>query len=150
VTPFGQAPPDFTGRTLIGPRDLPATIGIGWGVGGTLAPFSVMGPTSLVIDLTNPDIDVRHHLLIGDNLIDLFDLPAAPNINASNARGLYGIWEPGHVELFGNFSDFVDEVSLRLSNTDRARSLAAYGAYSRDQNALTARKIVMHMLPATD
>lgn len=148
VAPFGEAPPDFMGRTLIGPRDLPAVLGVGWGIEGTASPFSVMGPTSLVIALDNPDIGLRHHMLIGDRLIDLYDLPASPGITESGLPRVYGIWEPGHVELFKDFADFVDELGLRLSEADRARSLSAYGRYSEGESSLTANKVVVHMLPA--
>jgi hypothetical protein len=148
VAPFGDAPPDFTGRSLIGPRDLPAVLGVGWGVEGTASPFSVMVSNSLVIDLDNDDIGVRHHMLIGDRLIDLFDLPASPGIMPSDLPRVYGIWAPGHVELFKDFSEFVDELALRLSASDRARSLSAYGRYSEGESSLTAKKVVVHMLPA--
>ena len=148
VTAFGEAPPDFEGRTLVGPRDLPAVLGIGWGVPGTATPFSLMGATELVIDLSNPDIGLRHHMLLGAKLIDLFDLPSSPLIQESAEPRVYGIWEPGHIELFKDFADFVDELAVRLGQSDRARSLAAYGRYSELQNDLTARKIVVHMLPA--
>jgi hypothetical protein len=148
VSPFGEAPPDFAGRTLTGPRDLPAMLGVGWGVEGTGAPFSSMGPQNLVIDLANGDIGLRHHMLIGTEVIDLYDLAASPSLVPSGPPRVYGIWEPGHVELFKDFADFVDELALRLSNTDRARSLSAYGRYGRDENTLTANKIVVHMLPA--
>ena len=148
VAPFGAAPPDFEGRIVLGPSELPATLGVGWGLDGTAAPFSALGADSLVIDLANPDIGTRHHLLIGYELTDLFDLPASPLIVESSAPRVYGITEPGHIELFQDFADFVDELTLRLSNTDRARSLAAYGNYAADDNTLGARKIVVHMLPA--
>jgi hypothetical protein len=148
VARFGEAPPDFEGRTLVGPRDLPAVLGVGWGVDGTQAPFSVMVSNSLVIDLDNDDIGARHHVLIGDRLIDLFDLPASPSIVESGIPRVYGIWEPGHIELFKDFSDFVDELALRLGESDRARSLSAYGRYSDGENSLTANKVVVHMLPA--
>ena len=148
VSPFGNAPPDFEGRTLIGPRDLPAVLGVGWGIDGTSAPFLVMGAQSLVIDLANPDIGARHHMRLGHELVDLFDLPASPSIEESGPPRVYGIWEPGHIELFKDFGDFTDELALRLSAADRARSLAAYGRYGTDDNTLTANKIVVHMLPA--
>ena len=148
VSPFGEAPPDFEGQSLIGPRDLPAVLGIGWGVEGTLSPFSVMGAQSLVIDLANPDIGQRHHMLIGDRLVDLFDLAASPSIMESSRPHVYGIWESGHVDLFKDFADFVDELALRLGETDRARSLSAYGHYSEGETSLTARKVVVHMLAA--
>ena len=53
VTPFGSAPPDFVGSTVIDRLDLPAMLGIGWGASGTTAPFVSMNPTGLVIDITN-------------------------------------------------------------------------------------------------
>ena len=148
VTAFGEAPPDFTGRTIVGPRDLPAALGVGWGQEGTTAPFSVMTSTSLVIDLVNPAIGERHHLLLGHRLVDLFDLPSSPNIEQSGPPRVYGIWEPGHIELFKNFPDFVAELTLRLGGGDRALHLAAYGHYTEIGNRLTANKIVVHMQPA--
>lgn len=148
VTRFGEAPPDFEGRTIVGYRDIPAALGIGWTLSGTSAPFSSMGPDSLVLDLANPDIGLRHHMLLGPELVDLFDLPASPAIGPNPVRGLYGIWEPGHVELFGDFTEFVDELALRLGGTDRARSLSAYGHYDESGNVLTAGHISVHMLPA--
>jgi hypothetical protein len=148
VARFGEAPPDFEGLTLIGPRDLPAVLGVGWGRDGTASPFSVMSPASLVVDLSNPDIGARHHILLGDRLIDLYDLPASPGISESGLPRVYGIWEPGHIELFKDFADFIDELALRLSASDRARSLSAYGRYAEGDNALTANKVVVQMLPA--
>jgi hypothetical protein len=148
VAPFGAAPPDFEARTLVNHRDIPATLGIGWGVEGTAAPFSLMGSDSLVPDLANPDIDVRHHMLLGRRLVDLFDLPADPAIVPSDQRSVFGIWEAGHIELFADFPEFVDELSLRLSNTDRARAIAAIGQYDESSNSVTARRIAVHMIAA--
>jgi hypothetical protein len=148
VNRFGTAPPDFTGRTIVGPRSLRSALGIGWKTLGTGAPFQAMGSTSLVLDLANPDIGERHHMLTGRTLVDLFDLPGSPNINPGQGRSVYGIWEPGHVELFKEFSEFVDEVALRLGEADKARSMAAYGSYDEAANTLTTNHIVVHMLPA--
>jgi len=148
VTAFGEAPPDFTGRTIVGPRDLPATLGVGWGEAGTTAPFSVMTSTSLVIDLLNPAIGERHHLLLGPEIVDLFDLPASPAIEQSGPPRIYGIHEPGHVELFKNFPDFVAELSLRLGGGDRALGLAAQGHYLEFDNRLAANKIVVQLQSA--
>jgi hypothetical protein len=147
VNRFGAAPPDFTGRTLVGHRDIPAALGVGWTLNGTAAPFTSMGPAALVVDLANMEIGTRHHMLVGPRLVDLFDLPASPSIEPQGVRGLYGIQEPGHVELFTDFTAFVDELALRLGGADRARSLAAYGRYDESGNTLTAGRIVVHMLP---
>lgn len=146
VKPFGAAPPDFEARTIVGHRDLPAVLGIGWGIDGTAAPFTQMQRESLVPDLHNPDIDERHHMLLGTRLVDLFELPSAPAIVPRDGRAVYGIWEAGRIELFADFGDFVDELASRLSNADRARSLSASGRYDESDNALAARRITVHMI----
>ena len=148
VTAFGMAPPDFEGRTVVDHRDIPAVLGIGWGIGGTPAPFSLMGNDSLVPDLDNEDIDERHHMLLGRRLVDLFELPIPPAVVPSDERSLYGIWEQGHIELFADFADFVDEIELRLSNTDTARAMSAYGRYDESTGELTARRVSVHMIGA--
>ncbi len=74
VTPFGFAPPDFVGRTVVDVRDLRAELGIGWGADGTSAPFLSMGDTGLVVDAANPDLGLRHHIRIGFRLIDITGL----------------------------------------------------------------------------
>ena len=146
VNRFGAAPPDFEGRTLVGPRELRAALGIGWMAEGTPAPFLVMSAASLVPDLANPSIGERHHMLIGDRLIDLFDLAAAPSIEPAGATGVYSIAEPGHVEIFADFGDFVDELGVRLGGNSNARALAAYGQYAEDANALPANRVIVHMV----
>ena len=148
VNAFGAAPPDFTGRTLIGPRDLPAALGVSWAPTGTSAPFSVMTGTSLAIDLANPAIGDRHHMLLGHEVVDLFDLPSSPIIEQSGPPRVYGITEPGHVELFAGFSEFVDALTIRLGGGDRAVHFAAYGRYTEIGNRLAANKIVVHLQPA--
>jgi hypothetical protein len=147
VNRFGSAPPDFDGRTLIGPHALRAALGVGWTRPGSTAPFQAMGPASVVVDLTNPDIGLRHHMLIGPIPFDLFDLPASPAIEPAATAGIYGITEPGRVELFVDFTDFVDELALRLGGGDRARALAAYGLFDEPANALTANRVFVHLLP---
>jgi hypothetical protein len=148
VMPFGAAPPDFEGRTVVDHRDLRAALGIGWGVQGTTAPFLSIGPEGLVFDLGNPSIGERHHLAVGRHVIDLFDLPASPLLTPQTAgRTLFGLTEPGHVELFNDFDPFVAELALRLSGGTPARSFAAYGRYDDAANTLSVNRIVVHLLP---
>lgn len=147
VSPFGEAPPDFSGRTVVDHRDIPAALGIGWGLSGTATPFSSMNPTGLVLDMSNPQIGVRHHLLLGRRLVDLFDLAGPATIAPAGSRGLYGIWEPGHIEQFADFGDFHDELSQRLGAGANVQSLAAYGTFDEGALTLSARKVFVHMTP---
>ena len=141
VTPFGSAPPDFEGQTVIGPRDLPAVLGIGWGLSGTTAPFLSMSSTGLVIDNKNPSIGDRHYILYQMSKIDILTLASGPTIAPTTGRGIYGIWEPGHSEVFENFADFETKLATRLGAGDAVNALAAFGAYDSGANTLTANGV---------
>jgi hypothetical protein len=146
VRPFGAAPADFEGRTVIDRRGLPSALGIGWGMDGTTAPFLSMDTTGLVLDLANPSIGARHHLLIGRRIVDLLDLPGSPTIAPpAQGRMIFGLVERGHVELFADFSAFVRELTQRLAAGEPAQALAAYGSYDEASNTLSANRIVVHL-----
>ena len=80
-TPFGMAPPDFTGRTFVDYSDARSALGMGWGKQGTVAPFLRIGGDGLVLDNQNGDIDQRHHVKQGPVLIDLTLLYRTPREN---------------------------------------------------------------------
>ena len=141
VRPFGTAPPDFEGRAVVDHRFLPAVLGIGWGTTGTSAPFSSMGPTGFVLDLDNPSIGARHHLLVGARIIDLTTLATQPTLAPSAGRALYGVSVGGDVRLFTTFAEFGTAVSAELSAGREAVALAAVGGYDSPSVTLTAHHI---------
>lgn len=146
---FGTAPPDFNAESLVASEAMRAVLGISWVQPGTTAPFLSMGTDGLVPDLDNPDIGERHHIRIGREIVDLFDLSVAPTIAPNDERrSLYSLREPGHVELFKDFADFVEELSLRLSNSDTVRSTSAYGAWDEGTGELSSHKVVVFTQPA--
>ena len=146
VRPFGMAPADFEGRTVIDHRDLPAAIVVGWGTEGTTAPFTMLNPDGLAFDLTNPHIGARHHLVLGRRAVDLLDLSASPTVlPQATGRMLFGLAEPGHVELFAEFDDFVAALTQKLAGGVPAQGFAAYGSYDEPSNRLTANRIVVHV-----
>jgi hypothetical protein len=141
VTPFGSAPPDFDGRTVIDPRDLPSVLGIGWGTTGTTAPFLSMNATGLVIDNKNASIGDRHFIQSGMNKIDILTLASGPTVAPTTGHGMYGLWEPGHIELFSSFADFETKLATRLGAGDAVTSMSAFGAYDSGSNTLTANGV---------
>ncbi len=143
VTPFGSAPPDFEASTVVDHANLPAVLGIGWTNGGTTAPFLSMGTDGLVLDLGNANLGERHHLVIGRQVIDLTTLTTAPTIVAADSRTMFGVWEPGHAELFSNFDDFVTALTTRLGGGQAALSLVAEGSYDDAASKLAAHRIVV-------
>jgi hypothetical protein len=97
------------------------------------------------LDLSNPNIGMRHHLLLGARVVDLQTLPASPSIVPTDRRALYGLWQDGEINLFRTFPEFVTELSLRLSSGNEAHALAAYGAYDDATNTLRATHVAVHL-----
>jgi hypothetical protein len=141
--PFGAAPPDFDARTLVDFPRLPATLAISWGPTGTMAPFSSQEPTSLVLNLSNPDIGRLHVLQVGPRIINLANLPASPRIvppNDGPTAYLVVLREESHA--FHDFGDFVNELGRHLDGSTTMVGFNASGNYDGDSNTLTARSIV--------
>lgn len=138
VAPFGEAPPDFLGRTVVTYEAVRAALGIGWGPDGTSAPFLSLGPEGLVVDNTNPDIGLRHHIKVGERIVDLLDLPSPVTIVSAEGRGLYSIGEPGRIEVFGDFARFTGRLAEKLSVGAKVRSMHAGGAFDPGSATLSA------------
>jgi hypothetical protein len=145
VRPFGGAPADFEGRTVVDYREPPALLGIGWGSAGTSAPFLSMSPTGLVLDIDNPSIGARHALMVGMRQVDLLTLAAAPTLSPPTAgRAVYGISIGGDIRLFATFAEFSTELALALSGGHPALALTASGGYDPATATLHATHIAAH------
>ncbi len=146
VEPFGAAPPDFEGRTLVDFRDVPAVLSVGWGIAGTSAPFlSIDASSGLVIDNHNPQIDLRHFIFVGPQVIDVKTLPGSPRIAPDTAgTGMFAIGEPLHVEIYSTFADFISKLNSKLL-AQKVISISATGSYDEASNVLTAPRVLVEM-----
>jgi hypothetical protein len=145
VRPFGSAPADFEGRTVVDFREPPAMLGIGWGSTGTTAPFLSMSATGLVLDIDNPSIGARHALLVGMRQIDLLTLPTSPTLAPPTAgRAVYGISVGREIRLFSTFEEFSAELGLTLGGGRAALALTASGSYDAATATLHAAHIAVH------
>lgn len=143
VEPFGLAPPDFRGRTVVDFAELRAQLAVGWGSEGTTAPFLEIGPAGLVVDLANPDLGQRHHLKVGPRVIDLTALPAAPRIvPAASGPRAYVIRQDGECRSFADFARFAEELARRLDGSARMTGFGATGRYDGPGNEFSARTAV--------
>ena len=148
VRPFGTAPPDFEGRAVIDHRDLPDMLGIGWGMTGTTAPFSSMGATGLVLDVHNPSIGERHHLLADMRVIDLTTLAMPPTLAPpTDGRAIYGISVGADIKLFTSFAEFSSELATQLGGGRKAIALTAVGRYETGNATLYANHIAVLFAP---
>jgi hypothetical protein len=143
VEPFGLAPPDFRGRTVVDFAGLRALLAVGWGSEGTTAPFLEIGPAGLVVDLANPGLGQRHHLKVGARVVDLKTLPAAPRI-VPPATGpvAYVIRQDGASHAFADFARFTEELARRLDGSTRMVGFGAMGRYDAGANEFTARSAI--------
>jgi hypothetical protein len=144
VRPFGSAPADFEGRTVVDHRDLPDVLGIGWGTTGTTAPFLSMGTTGLVLDVDNSSIGTRHYLVVDMRLVDVTSLSSPLTLAPSSSPALYAISIGRGVRLYRTFDEFSTAVSTELAAGRAALALAASGDYESGSTTLTARHIMMH------
>ena len=134
----------FDSRTVVDLSDRRAHLGIGWTVAGTTAPFLSLGEDGLVLDLDNPDIGLRHHIHFGGVVLDLFDLPASPQIvPPTEGRTRYAILQRGRIQIFSDFAEFAVELSLLLDGVTAARALHAGGGYDAASNVFTTYKLAI-------
>lgn len=144
---FGAAPPDFEGRTVVDYADVRSSLGVGWGVGGTAAPFVMLDGTGLLLDNQNPDIDQRHYIKQGPLLIDLTALDANTLIvGRETGRKLFIVKTSNSLQLYADFTDFTNALSNELGAGANARSMYARGTYDRASNTFSAYKIGVHLL----
>jgi hypothetical protein len=143
--PFGTAPADFEGRTVVDYREPPARLTITWGNVGTTAPFLSMAPSGLVLDIRNPHIGARHTLLVGMRSVDLLTLPTSPTLAPPAAgRAVYGISVGGDIRLFPTLAEFNAELASTLAGGRAALALTASGSFDAAATTLHATHIAVH------
>jgi hypothetical protein len=147
VTPFGEAPPDFEGRTVVDVAALRAVLGLGWTMRGSNAPFTRLDGQGLVLNQANPDIGLRHHVRIGMRIVDLSQLASPVTVVPGTGAGLYAIGGPERVEVFGDFARFAARLSERLGAGEKARVMSASGRYDPDTFTLTAWQVSVGLIP---
>jgi hypothetical protein len=146
-TAWGMAPPDFTGRSFIDYSDVRSALGVGWGAGGTIAPFVVTDIEGLVLDNQNPDIDQRHYIKQGPVLIDLASLDSNTTIvPRETGRMLFSIKSRDSLRLYSDWGDFFADLQDSLDGSTKARSMYAYGLFDADSNTFTAAKMGIFLL----
>jgi hypothetical protein len=159
VAPFGSAPPAFDATAISGEASVPASLQIHWTT-GTKTAFSVLGPTSLSIDLTNTSTAV---IRIGPDSVALASLPASPQFTVVPQAGTavsglplftprfsYGdptavvaagcVVSCGGIHVFSAFGTFATDLTAALTTTG-ALQLEASGTYDRVHNTFRASSV---------
>jgi hypothetical protein len=147
VNEWMGAPPDFEGRTIIDYSDVASVLGIGWGAEGTTAPFLMLDETGLLLDNMNENIGERHFIKQGDVLIDLAALDSntlvAPR---ESGRMVFVVKTADSLQLYADWMDFVNALTISLDGVNAAKSMYARGHYNADTNVFTAYKVFVYIL----
>ena len=101
VTPFGEAPPDFAGQTLVDFDNIRALLGIGWTVEGTDSPFLSMDASGIVLDVDNPDVGLRHFIKVGPLVQDITTFASPMTIEPdTNVRRVFAVSVARRLEMY--------------------------------------------------
>ncbi len=146
VSPFGLAPPDFEATTLVDSSASRARLDIDWQPGGSTAPFLAVDSSGIVFDLDSDTLGRRQHLRRGAVRTELAQLEPAPLLVGSAERSaVYAIRQGSSIQLFNNFADFTDELSLRLDGNTAAHGLHALGGYNDATGEFSAHRIAVRL-----
>ena len=143
VAPFGVAPPDFAGRTLVDFREVRAMLVMGYGLAGSSAPFLALDATGIVIDNHDAAIGARHYIAIGPALLDVTALATPPRIVTDASQpGTFAIGEPRRVETFSDFAEFTAKLAEKLGGGQKLVGLTASGSFDAASGELSSQRVL--------
>ena len=144
VTEFGLAPPDFVATTIADFSNTRSQLFIGWNPAAA-TPFLTIGPEGLVIDLENPDIGARHHVVRGGILTNLLTRPGASILPRDDRPGLYGIKDGRVIRLHTDFDLFTRDLADQLGAGKAVRSAYASGLWSDTNQEIQASRVLIRL-----
>ncbi|MEZ5498499.1 MAG: hypothetical protein R3E77_03595 [Steroidobacteraceae bacterium] len=143
VTPFGSAAPDYRARTLVSLPQIPALLAISWQDAGSATPFLSVDVSGIVLDTMSSELGTRHHIVVGDRLLDLATQAAPLRIVArENSRGLYAIEVNRRIEIFSDFADYTAALTRALNDGHKLKAMIGSGEYDAAANELASARML--------
>ena len=143
VTPYGSAPPDFTGTTVADYVNANALIAMTWAIPGSANVFTSMSSTTgAVINLSSTPTPLVAELVQGGIPTALTSLTnGAPTVQAT--LGVFAIAQNGTVQVHVTFAGFLSDLTSRLSAGAKIRGLFAHGGFNGGTDTMTAKQIAV-------
>lgn len=139
VTPFAQAPEDFTAQTIVDVSNVPAHLAVGYDE-GSLNAVASLSDAGLQLDLT--DAGDVHHMYRAGVATDLESLTAMPLIAPRDSgKGLFVIAKGASIRVYSTYTEFETALASVLDGTTAVLSVHAHGVYDADENKVVTRKI---------
>jgi hypothetical protein len=145
VTPFGAAPPDFEASSFVDFTETYATLGITWGVGGSVAPFTTASATGLTLNL-GAAVQLLGGIQLGGHLIDLRSLTTGLTlVPAASDRLSFAIAHrvSRKIDNFSDFAEFSTALAAGLDGSTAMTKLVAYGQFNAVTGSFTARQLLV-------
>ncbi len=146
VTPFGQAPPDFTAASVVNYTNTAAHLQIFFSQAGVTAPFATATSSELLISQATLAASAQDVLRIGFETIDpsslsgglelVPDTTSSTSVFVINHRSTWGI------DTYSNFSDFEAALSADLNGTTALVQLSAVGPYTAASGMMSVEVLI--------
>jgi hypothetical protein len=148
VGPFGQAPSDFSARTIVTTADVRAVMKVDWQP-PTSGAFSTISADGLILNLEGAGH--FHHLVRGWVVTDLTDLSQAPSVvPQSDGRGTFVIRTQGIAQVFLEFEPFAEALADSIADGLLVSKFNAVGEYDDIAAALTVGVVELFLNPTQD
>jgi len=148
VTPFGAAPPDLSGTTLLDYTTINAELVMDYGA-GTPAPFASYSTSQITLDARNSAVGARHEIQIGAQTIDIVGIQSdpliVPNATATNTVFTIGHAVSGTYENFDTYSAFITQLQTELNGNVLATGITAAGQYTTTTYTFSASSITISL-----
>jgi hypothetical protein len=143
VTPFGSAPPDFSAKTVADFANANARLHVGWGATPTASAFNQLdGTNGIVFNLTTTP-PATQTLGRGGIVVTASSLSPALTVKGDGSPGGYAILQNGTVTVHLLFSNFVSDLTARLSANAKVQGFYAEGGFTATTSVLAANKIAV-------
>jgi hypothetical protein len=146
VTPFGAAPPDLSGTTLLDYTTINAELVMDYGA-GTPAPFASYSTSQIDLDARNSAVGARHEIQIGAQTVNIVGIASdpliVPNATATNTVFTIGHAVSGTFENFDTYSAFITQLQTELNGNVLATGISAAGQYTTATYTFSASSITL-------
>jgi len=147
VTPFGQAPPDFSASTLVSYADTRALLLVRWPPSGEVTPFSTLTGSGLLLSQAALQASTEHFIQIAMTTLDPSTLSAGLQI-VPDASALYPIfaiahWSSRSIDNYSTFADFATALTGDLNATNAVLQITADGPYNATTGVLSVDQMIV-------
>jgi hypothetical protein len=147
VTPFGQAPPDFSASTLVSYADTRALLLVRWPPSGDATPFSTLTDSGLLLSPAALQASVEHFIQIAMTTVDPSTLTAGlqivPDASAANLIFAIAHWSSRSIDNFSTFGEFVTALTSDLNATNAVLQITADGPYNATTGSLSVDQMIV-------